>query len=125
MKAADTLRALRLRAGLTQQQLADRAGIDRSWLNQMERGRKPITRAPREKLAAALEVSEMELGGDDTTEEAPYVSVLDRLAALEARVEREQQRRLRAIRAVTRRLAELRVALDSLEHQGNRRSSDR
>lgn len=44
--AADTLKALRLRAGLTQQQLADKAGIDRSWYNQMERGKRPLTAAP-------------------------------------------------------------------------------
>jgi len=119
---ASTLKALRLSAGLTQDQLAKKAGLDRSWVNQMERGRKPITATPRAKLAAALGVSPMELGGeDDATPE--YVSVLDRLAALEERIEKEQQLRLRAMRAVTRRLAVLEAALDSLEQREDRQRS--
>lgn len=109
---------------MTQDQLAKKAGLDRSWVNQMERGKKPITASPRAKLAEALGVSPMELGGeDDATPE--YVEIPDRLAALEARFEEEKKRRQRALRAVTRRLAELEAALNSLEQREARQSSSR
>jgi transcriptional regulator with XRE-family HTH domain len=37
------LRAARLRAGLTQEELAHRAGVDRSYISQLERGLKSPT----------------------------------------------------------------------------------
>ena len=117
------LKALRLDAGLTQQQLADKAGLDRSWVNQMERGKKKITRAPREKLAKALGVSPVELGGGETEDPTEHRSLHRRLEELEAALQEERRLRERGVRAVTRRLAEFEAALDSLTQQAGRRRS--
>lgn len=122
---AATLKALRQAAGLTQQQLADKAGLDRSWLNGMETGRKKITRAPREKLAEALGVSPVELGGGEQEDPAQHRSLLQRLEELEAALQQERRLRERGVRAMTRRLAELEAALDSLAQEADRRRTGR
>lgn len=131
--AAHTLKELRLKAGLTQQQLADKAGLDRSWMNQMERGRRPITPSPRAKLAAALAAAldmevtavSLELGGGDGEAPTEFRSLHQRLEELEARLAAEEGRRLRSMRATTRRLAEFEAALDALARQeGLRRQED-
>jgi len=83
---AASLKALRLRAGLTQEALAEKAGIDRSWLNQMETGKRPITRSPAAKLAAVFGVSPAELGAEKPPLEPKYRSLLDRQEALEGDV---------------------------------------
>lgn len=120
---AAILKELRLEAGLTQQQLADKAGLDRSWVNQMERGRKKITRAPREKLAAALGVSPVELGGGEQEDPATHRTLHQRLEELEKALQAEKRLRERGVRAVTRRLAELEAALDSLTRTEDQRRS--
>ena len=125
MNPAATLKALRLDAGLTQQQLADKAGLDRSWVNQMERGRKRITRTPRDKLAEALGVSPVELGGGETEDPETHRSLHQRLEELEEAFQAERRLRERGLRAVTRRLAELEAALDSLAQQSDQTSSGR
>ncbi|MEW6264805.1 MAG: helix-turn-helix transcriptional regulator [Thermodesulfobacteriota bacterium] len=43
--------------GLTQQQLADRTGIPRRHISDMEHGRRPIGKANARKLAAALKLN--------------------------------------------------------------------
>jgi transcriptional regulator with XRE-family HTH domain len=50
------LRELRERAGHTQEQLAHRAGIDRSYVGQVERGERNITLVNIAKLAGGLDV---------------------------------------------------------------------
>lgn len=122
---AATLKALREEAGLTQQQLADKAGLDRSWLNGMETGRKKITRSPREKLAKALGVSPVELGGGESEDPEKYRSLHQRLEELETAFQHERRLRERGVRAVTRRLAELEAALDSLAQEADRRRTGR
>lgn len=123
MTAADTLKTLRLRAGFTQQQLADKAGIDRSWYNQMERGNRPITRAPAERLAEVLEVNPVEFGIESPAALPEYRSLLDRLEELEAIFAEERRKHERALRAVTRRLADLEEGRETRARQGVRRPS--
>jgi len=91
---AKALKALRLRAGLTQRELGERANVERSWLNQMERGRRPLTPAPRARLAAVLADAlgldpttvAVELGGGEQEAPEAYQGLYGRLAALEAAV---------------------------------------
>lgn len=64
MRLGEALRALRRRAALTQQDLADQAGLSVGTLRDLEQGR---VRAPRpatlRRLAAALELSDVETAG--------------------------------------------------------------
>lgn len=84
---------------MTQDELARKAGMDRSWYNQMERGKRPITRSPAVKLADILGVSPAELGVDDET--APeHRSLVDRQGELEAEVLRLQKTVHRLVRQV-------------------------
>lgn len=109
MSVAVTLRTLRLRAGLTQQQLADQAGIDRSWYNQMERGNRPITRSPGERLASVLGVSPAELGVRDE-KQPEYQSLPDRLEELQGSVEllvAENRRMANRVKHLSRRVLAL------------------
>ena len=99
---AATLKALRLRANLTQEQLAKKAGIDRSWVNQMERGKRPITRSPAVKLARVLGVSPEELGAEE--------SVTPRYRPLHSRqeeLEAEVLKLVADVRRLTRRVLDL------------------
>ncbi|MEW6263334.1 MAG: helix-turn-helix transcriptional regulator [Thermodesulfobacteriota bacterium] len=50
------LSGARYREGLTQQQLAERTGIPRRHISDMEHGRRPIGKANAKKLAEALKV---------------------------------------------------------------------
>ena len=61
MRIGDRLRALRLERGLTQQDLADMSYIDRSYIAQIETGRKEPRPEVRVLIAAALDVEEAEL----------------------------------------------------------------
>lgn len=49
-----TVRRTRSALGLTQQDLADRAGLDRSYLSDLERGRRNPTLTLQARLASAL-----------------------------------------------------------------------
>ena len=55
------LRELRVAAGLTQAELAERAGISVNFISLVERGLKSPTLSTMERLAAALKVPIMEL----------------------------------------------------------------
>lgn len=57
MTPAENLRSLRQNFGITQQQLADRAGISKQQVSAMERGKDPIGRKMAKKLADALGTS--------------------------------------------------------------------
>ena len=63
MRIGDRLRELRLERGLTQQELADMSYIDRSYVAQIETGRKVPRPEVRVLIAAALDVEEAELTG--------------------------------------------------------------
>ena len=63
MRIGDRLRELRLERGLTQQELADMSYINRSYVAQIEAGRKVPRPEVRVLIAAALDVEEAELTG--------------------------------------------------------------
>jgi transcriptional regulator with XRE-family HTH domain len=50
------VRAARLRAGLSQEELAHRAGLDRTYVSGVERGRRNISLANICRVAAALDI---------------------------------------------------------------------
>ena len=58
------VRALRMRRGLTQEALAERAQLHRTYVTEVELGRRNVSLYNIGRLAAALDVSMMELIGD-------------------------------------------------------------
>lgn len=57
----DAVRKARMAAGLTQEELADRSGLDRSYIGGVERGKRNPTLAVIEKIADGLGLSVAEL----------------------------------------------------------------
>ena len=88
MTPGEVLKALRLRHGLTQAQLAEAVGLDRSWVNQMETGKRPIGPSPRAKFAAYFNVSPLEFGGETAEDPQGYRTLVDRLESIEADIGR-------------------------------------
>jgi DNA-binding XRE family transcriptional regulator len=60
---ASTLKSLRLDAGLSQEQLARKSGIDRTYISGVERGVRNITLDSLETIVLALGVSQSEFVG--------------------------------------------------------------
>lgn len=58
---ARNVRAARVRAGMTQEQLAERSGLHQTYLSDIERGKRNVTLDVVERLAAALEVPPLAL----------------------------------------------------------------
>jgi transcriptional regulator with XRE-family HTH domain len=56
-KVGASIRARRVAAGLSQEALADAAGVDRSHMGKIERGERNVTLLLLERIAAALTVS--------------------------------------------------------------------
>jgi transcriptional regulator with XRE-family HTH domain len=54
---ADNVRSLRKAADLSQEELADEAGVDRTYISQVERAQRNITVSVLAKIANALKVS--------------------------------------------------------------------
>lgn len=61
METKDVIRSIRLRLGLTEQQLADRIGVSRGSIQQWEKGKTAPKRANRDAVATALGISVAEL----------------------------------------------------------------
>lgn len=61
----DALIALRERTGLSKQELADRAGVDRTLITRLENGERRATPAVMKKLAGALDVSLLAISGPE------------------------------------------------------------
>lgn len=59
----DTVRAARLAAGLSQEELAHRAGLHRTYIGSVERGERNVSLASAWTLADALDVTLAELVG--------------------------------------------------------------
>ena len=59
----DALVALRERTGLSKQEMADRAGVDRTLITRLENGERRATPAVMKKLALALDVSLLAICG--------------------------------------------------------------
>lgn len=57
----ERVRELRLAAGFSQEQLAHRAGLDRSYVGQVERGERNVSLDNIYRLAAAISVDAREL----------------------------------------------------------------
>lgn len=70
MSFEENLRTLRLARGLTQPVLADKAGIEQSYLSKLENGRSKPSEEVLERLAEALEVTPeaLQQNGDETEE---------------------------------------------------------
>ena len=56
-----SVRAIRVASGLTQEELADRAGLDRSYIGGVERGERNPSLSVIEKIAEGLDVTLAEL----------------------------------------------------------------
>ena len=61
MSFGKNVRALRKRQKLTQEQLAERAGLHRNYISQVERGRQSVTLTVIDRLARALGVKPAKL----------------------------------------------------------------
>lgn len=60
-RVASNVKRLRLRAGLSQEELARRCGVHRTYLGAVERGERNITLQVLAKIAGALTVDPVEL----------------------------------------------------------------
>ena len=60
------VRALRKRAGLSQEQLALKCGLDRTYIGGVERGERNISIVNIEKIARAIDLSPKDLFEDET-----------------------------------------------------------
>lgn len=60
-RVGDRVRELRASAGLTQAQLADRAGLHRTFVGSVERGERNVALLSLRRIAAALRVTPAEL----------------------------------------------------------------
>lgn len=78
-----TLPAVRHARGWTQDELAERANLRRTEISAIENGRIEVGRLRLERLAAALEVSVLELA-PEAEADAPGLTLLRRLEAAEA-----------------------------------------
>lgn len=61
----EALRVIRERTGLTKQELADRAGVDRTLVTRLENGERTGTPSVIVKLARALDVSQLAISTPD------------------------------------------------------------
>lgn len=64
IKFGDRVRAIRLELNLSQEELADRAGVHRTYIGMIERGEKNITLENIHKIADALGVKVESLVGE-------------------------------------------------------------
>ena len=72
MKYSNQIRRLRTERGITQQALADGAGLSKGFISLLESGTKQLTQDTAKKLSSALNVQETELYGDHNSENAGF-----------------------------------------------------
>lgn len=109
----------------TQQRLADATGITRNDINAFANGRLEAGGERLERIAAALEVSVLELGAPLAEADEAGVTLIDRLEALEERAEKERKRFDRLLRAASVRLAALEAAQELQAPQADHRRKGR
>ena len=80
MTFGEKVRSFRKRAGLTQEQLAERCGRGKSYICNIEKGTRMTTLDNVPDLAAALGVSIGELIGNDIDPSNPFIEYLPYLA---------------------------------------------
>lgn len=107
--AGDTLRRLRESAGLTQEQLSKKSGIDRSAIVNIERGNIGLGPARASRLAKALRVDPVVFVDPVTIDES------GRPLTLEERVAGLEERQRHGIEEVYGKLAGLEERLERLE----------
>lgn len=120
--AGPRLREIRLRLGLTQAAFAKGLGLSLSYLNQMERNHRPISRTAIIALAERYQIDSAEFTGDETLrlvadlrealsdpvfDQKPALADLESLAANTPRLARAFLNLHRAHRAANERLAAL------------------
>jgi transcriptional regulator with XRE-family HTH domain len=66
-----SLKAWRTRRGLSQEQLAEKAGLHRTYISDLERGARNISLESMEKLALGLEINLAEFFTDEAFGHAP------------------------------------------------------
>lgn len=84
------IRALRKGQGLTQEELAAKAGLDPKYFGSVERGERNVTLANVEKIARALKVEPLQLFlftsvGEERSERISEAKILDALKRADAR----------------------------------------
>lgn len=67
----------RVRAGLTQEQLAEMVGLSRPYITQLEKGQRRLTADMQRDIAAALGISPRELIDFDAPDEAEEAEILN------------------------------------------------
>lgn len=103
----ERLHALRVTAGLTQVQIAERAGLDVSYVSQLERGLRDPSLSSIEALAGALGLSLSEFFDDAVDDSTSRLarSLAAELAPLDALTRRDAVETLRRIRSAIERAA--------------------
>ena len=70
----DNIRRLRLKTGLTQEELALKSGLSQGYINQLESGKRRYTQKSLEQIAETLSIPAMELFREEETRRTPVVS---------------------------------------------------
>ncbi len=72
--AGDNIRRLRIKAGLTQEELALKSGLSQGYVNQLESGKRKFTQKSLELIADALNIPMIELFREGETQKVPAVA---------------------------------------------------
>jgi len=70
----DNVRRLRLKVGLTQEELALKSGLSQGYINQLESGKRKFTQKSLELIADALNIPMVELFREGETQKVPAVA---------------------------------------------------
>ncbi|MEW6740340.1 MAG: helix-turn-helix domain-containing protein [Nitrospirota bacterium] len=70
----ENIRKLRLKAGLTQEELALKSGLSQGYINQLESGKRKYTQKSLEMIADALSIQVIELFREEKEARVPMIS---------------------------------------------------
>lgn len=122
--AGQQLAAYRAKAGLTQETLAERSGIRRDVYSGLENGRRTITATYADRLAPCLGLTDPLVLLPPEDQPRHPDSPLDRLEGIEAELAKLERSRARGTHVIWQKLAEIEAALERLELQSARQSTD-